>query len=116
MNLNSRKYAGFVNDKAVGILPIENNKGITVITKKLKNTQKPSIAINKSTIGNNKTTRKTYKTIANITARSGYRADLRPMAVSRASAIRYSQKPKKDAPEKKLRGSKLKKQNVEDEK
>jgi large subunit ribosomal protein L28e len=44
-----------------------------------------------------------------ITAKSGYRPDLRAAAVSRASAIRQSQKPKKDAPESKPRGSKAKK-------
>lgn len=50
-----------------------------------------------------------YKAVANRAAKNGYRADLRPDAVSRVSAIRQSQRPKKDTPEKKLRGSKAKK-------
>ncbi|KAK4694512.1 general transcriptional corepressor TUP1, partial [Lecanoromycetidae sp. Uapishka_2] len=50
-----------------------------------------------------------YKGIVNYTAKQGYRADLRQEAVARASAIRESQRPKKDNPEPKLRGSKAKK-------
>jgi large subunit ribosomal protein L28e len=45
----------------------------------------------------------------NYTAKQGYRADLRQEAVARASAIRESQRPKKENPEPKLRGSKAKK-------
>jgi hypothetical protein len=56
---------------------------------------------------------RTYKGIVSSTAKSGYRSDLRAEAVSRASAIRLSQKPKKDAPEKKLRGAKAKKAAAE---
>lgn len=50
-----------------------------------------------------------YKGIANKTAKNSYRPDLRGPAVSRASAIRDSQRVKKETPEKKLRGSKAKK-------
>jgi large subunit ribosomal protein L28e len=53
--------------------------------------------------------------IANNVAKNGYRADLRQAAVARASAIRKSQKPVKDSPEKKLRGSKAKKAAAEKE-
>merc|ERR1712093_346548 len=56
-----------------------------------------------------KTTRKTYKAIVSSTAKSGYRPDLRAPAVARASAIRFSQRPKKDTPEAKVRGAKAKK-------
>ena len=50
-----------------------------------------------------------YKGIVNYTAKQGYRADLRQEAVARASAILKSSQPKKEAPEKKVRGSKAKK-------
>ena len=50
-----------------------------------------------------------YKGIVNYTAKQGYRADLRQEAVARASAIRQLHRPKKDVPEKKLRGSKARK-------
>jgi large subunit ribosomal protein L28e len=53
--------------------------------------------------------------IANNVAKNGYRADLRQAAVARASAIRKSQKPVKESPEKKLRGSKAKKAAAEKE-
>lgn len=47
-----------------------------------------------------------YKGIVNYTAKQGYRADLRQEAVARASAVRQSRRPKKETPEKKLRGAK----------
>jgi large subunit ribosomal protein L28e len=53
--------------------------------------------------------------IANNVAKNGYRGDLRQAAVARASAIRKSQKPVKESPEKKLRGSKAKKAAAENE-
>lgn len=58
---------------------------------------------------------RTYKAIASSTAKSGYRADLRSDAVARASAIRLSQRPKKDQPESKLRGAKARKAAEEKE-
>ncbi|KUJ20115.1 ribosomal protein L28e [Mollisia scopiformis] len=113
-NLHSRKYAGFVNDKAVGVIPAEGDKGgVTLITKKVKHPQRPVSHVHKTTFGGNKTTRKTYKGIVSSTAKSGYRADLRSEAVARSSAIRQSQRTKKDVPEKKLRGSKAKKAAAE---
>merc|ERR1711964_384830 len=69
----------------------------------------PMNLVNKTTFGGNKTTRKTYKAIVSSTAKSGYRPDLRAPAVARASAIRFSQRPKKDTPEAKVRGAKAKK-------
>ncbi|MCJ1240260.1 hypothetical protein MMC14_008260 [Varicellaria rhodocarpa] len=50
-----------------------------------------------------------YKAIVNYTAKQGYRADLRREAVARASALRQASQPKKDFPEKKVRGEKAKK-------
>ncbi|RKF56480.1 putative 60S ribosomal protein L28e [Golovinomyces cichoracearum] len=111
-NIHSRKYAGFVNDKvcAVGIVPGDAGAGgVTLITKKPKNAQRPASASYSTTFGSSKSTRKTYKGIVNTTVRSMYRSDLRAEAVARASAIRRSQRPKRDLPEKKLRGSKARK-------
>lgn len=50
-----------------------------------------------------------YKGVADHAGKNSYRADLNRDAIARASAIKYSQKPKKDAPEKKPRGAKAKK-------
>ncbi|KAI7295960.1 hypothetical protein KC315_g18851, partial [Hortaea werneckii] len=48
-----------------------------------------------------------YKSVVNSTAKKGYRADLRAEAVARASAIKRSQREKKDkAAPTKLRGAK----------
>ena len=52
---------------------------------------------------------RTYKTVANQTAKNGYRADLRSAAVERVSAIQHTKKPVKPEAEPKLRGSKAKK-------
>ncbi|CCU76645.1 60S ribosomal protein L28 [Blumeria hordei DH14] len=116
-NVHSRKYAGFVNDKAVGILPSEGDKGgVTLVTKKPKHSQKPASALAKTTFGGHKSTRKTYKGVVNTTVKFGYRSDLRVEAIARASALRQAQKPKKNAPEAKLRGAKaLKASIVKDE-
>lgn len=46
-----------------------------------------------------------YKNVADKTAKYGYRADVREDAVARVSAIRRSQKPKKESPPKKPRGA-----------
>ncbi|KAH7308211.1 60S ribosomal protein L28 [Stachybotrys elegans] len=107
-SLSSRKHAGFVNEKAIGVVPNEKG-GVTVISKKAEAAQKPASNLVKVTHGGNKSSRKTYKTVANQAAKSGYRADLRSAAVERASAIRRSQRPVKPTPEPKLRGNKAKK-------
>jgi large subunit ribosomal protein L28e len=49
---------------------------------------------------------RTYKAVANQTAKRGYRADLRNAAVQRVSAIRRSQGKVRETPEPKLRGKK----------
>ncbi|EPE34589.1 60S ribosomal protein L28 [Glarea lozoyensis ATCC 20868] len=114
VNIHSRKHAGFVNEKAVGVIEEKGDKkGVTLITKKVKSTQKPGSLHHTTGLGGNKSTRKTYKTIVSNTAKSGYRSDLRPYAVARASAIRKSQTPKKDLPESKVRGAKAKKAAAE---
>lgn len=50
-----------------------------------------------------------YKGVVNYTAKQGYRADLRQEVVARASAVKQSQRPQKESPEKKRRGAKAKK-------
>ncbi|KAK0623222.1 ribosomal L28e protein family-domain-containing protein [Immersiella caudata] len=111
VNLNSRKYAGFVNDKAVGIAPGEKG-GVVVTSKKAGSITKPSARAT-TTYGGNKTTRKTYKNVASQVAKSGYRPDLRQAAVARASAIRASQRTPKPDQEKKLRGNAAKRAAAE---
>ncbi|KAI4269612.1 MAG: hypothetical protein L6R38_007410 [Xanthoria sp. 2 TBL-2021] len=107
-NKHSRKYAGFVNSKAVGVLPAEKG-GVTLITKKTKHQNRPAANRHEVTFAGNKSGPKVYKGIVNYTAKQNYRADLRQEAVARASAIRESSRPKKDTPEKKVRGAKANK-------
>ncbi|KAK7737030.1 hypothetical protein SLS53_006786 [Cytospora paraplurivora] len=100
-NKNSRKHAGFINEKAVGI-SAEGDKGVQVVSKKATAVHQPAKATIKRTLKSHN--RKTYRNVANSTAKSGYRPDLREAAITRASAIRRSQRPVKASPEKKLRG------------
>ncbi|KAK7750967.1 hypothetical protein SLS62_007100 [Diatrype stigma] len=107
-NLNSRKHAGFVNPKAIGVVPAEKG-GVKVLSKKEGSLQQPAKATAEVTYHGGKSARHTYKAVANQVAKSGYRPDLREAAVARVSEIRHSQKEPKPAPEHKLRGSKAKK-------
>ncbi|WYZ40360.1 hypothetical protein EsH8_IV_000701 [Colletotrichum jinshuiense] len=108
INKHSRKYAGFVNNKAIGVVPNEKG-GVKVISKNQKNSNKPAQNITEVTYGGNKSSRKTYSAVARQAAAGGYRADLREAAVQRVSAIRRSQRPVKPEAEKKPRGNKAKK-------
>ncbi|KAG7007950.1 trafficking protein particle complex subunit 6b [Physcia stellaris] len=106
----TNKYIGLpfvVGCQAIGILPAEKG-GVTLITKKTKHLNRPASNKNEVTFSGQKSGPSIYKGVVNSTAKQGYRADLRQEAVARASAIRKSQQPKKEAPEKKLRGAKAK--------
>ncbi|EJT81733.1 ribosomal protein L28e [Gaeumannomyces tritici R3-111a-1] len=108
VNKHSRKHAGFVNNKAIGVQAGE--KGAVVVTsKKADAANKPASQLSSVAHSGNKNARSTYKAVANRTAKSGYRPDLRQAAVARASAIRKSQRTPKAEPEKKLRGNAAKK-------
>ncbi|KAI0406608.1 ribosomal L28e family protein [Xylaria palmicola] len=107
-NKHSRKWAGFVNDKAIGVVAAEKN-GVKVLSKKTSAAQQPAKAITETTYNGGKPARKTYVAVANQAAKNGYRADLRQAAVARASAVRSSYKEPKPTPESKPRGSKAKK-------
>jgi large subunit ribosomal protein L28e len=80
-----------------------------LITKKSKTAQKPAAGSIKTTFGGNKSVRKSVNSVT----KNGYRGDLRAGAVARASAIRASQKPVKEAPESKARGAKAAKAAAE---
>ncbi|KAI2469205.1 60S ribosomal protein L28 [Annulohypoxylon bovei var. microspora] len=112
VNKNTRKHAGFVNDKAIGVQPAEKN-GVKIISKKESDSLKPAKNTTEVTHSGGQPARKIYKTVANQAAKSGYRADLREAAVARVSAIRKSQKDPKPTPEPKPRGTKAKKAAAE---
>ncbi|KAI1368515.1 ribosomal L28e family protein [Xylaria arbuscula] len=107
-NKNSRKWAGFVNDKALGVVPGEKN-AVKLLSKKTSAANKPAQAITETTYSGGKSARKTYVAVAQQAAKSNYRADLRQAAVARASAIRHSYKETKPTLEPKPRGAKAKK-------
>ncbi|GAP88525.1 putative ribosomal L28e family protein [Rosellinia necatrix] len=107
-NKHARKWAGFVNDKAIGVAAAEKG-GVKVLSKKTSAVQQPAKSVTETTYSGGKSARKTYLAVANQAAANGYRADLRGAAVARASAIRHSYKAPKPTPEPKARGSKAKK-------
>ncbi|KIW96978.1 uncharacterized protein Z519_02369 [Cladophialophora bantiana CBS 173.52] len=103
VNKHSRKHAGFVNDKAVSVQPNEKG-GVTLVTKKSGSSNKPASHYNTHAYGKTTSSRKIYKNVADAVGKRSYRGDLNKDAVARASAIRDSQRPKKDLPAKKPRG------------
>ncbi|KAJ9495066.1 hypothetical protein LTR99_001394 [Exophiala xenobiotica] len=106
---HSRKHEGFVNDKAVSIQPNEKG-GVTLMTKKSGKSNTPKASYNSHPYSKTTSNRKIYKNIADSVGKKSYRGDLNEVAVARASAIKNSQRPKKDTPEKKPRGVKATKQ------
>ncbi|OJJ52575.1 hypothetical protein ASPSYDRAFT_37102 [Aspergillus sydowii CBS 593.65] len=113
LNKHSFKYAGYSNTKAVGVQPAENG-GVVAITKKPGTAQQPAKNLATVTYGPNASNRKVYKGVADKTAKGSYRADLRQDAVARVSAIRRSQKAKKDTPARKPRGAQARKATQEE--
>ncbi|KAI9498797.1 ribosomal L28e/Mak16 [Zychaea mexicana] len=90
-NLNTFKYSGIANGKTVDIRGA--GRGVQVTTKIVKKANTPVKALNKTVV--TKSRRGTAKSVANLIAKSGYRADLRQAALARASAVYSSQVPKK---------------------
>ncbi|KAF9892195.1 hypothetical protein FE257_002601 [Aspergillus nanangensis] len=107
-NKHSFKYAGYANTKAFGVQATEDG-GVVAISKKPGNSQQPGQNVVSVTWGPKASTRKIYKGVASKTAKNGYRADIREDAVSRVSAIRRSQRAKKDVPARKPRGAQARK-------
>lgn len=103
------QYDGYIAPQAIGVQPGNENIGVNLLTKKAGNDHKPASSLQTVTFGPNTSTRKTYRSIVNSTARRAYRLDLRREAVARASAIRRAQKPKPDDRPTKLRGTKARK-------
>ncbi|KAI9661981.1 MAG: hypothetical protein M1831_002896 [Alyxoria varia] len=106
MNKHSRKYDGFADRKAIGVQP-GPERGVVLLTKTTKSPNKPAKLVNQTNFSSS-TSRKTYRGIVSSTAKRGYRSDLRAEAVARASAVRNSQRKKKDYPPKKPRSKKEK--------
>ncbi|GAB7323084.1 hypothetical protein MBLNU13_g05595t1 [Cladosporium sp. NU13] len=107
-NKHSRKWAGYVNEQAIGInADSPNTIGLT--TKLPSRANKPAKSQQTSSFSANTPGRKIYKSVVNTTAKRGYRADLRAAAVARASAVKLSQQQKKERAASKPRGAAAKK-------
>merc|ERR1712137_731151 len=112
-NRHSRKWAGFVNEQAIGInADSPNTIGLT--TKLPSRANKPAKSQQTSSFSATTPGRKLYKSVVNTTAKRGYRADLRAAAVARASAVKLSQQQKKERAASKPRGASAKKAAVQE--
>lgn len=78
-------------------------------TKLPKRSNQPARSTQQSSFSASTPSRKLYKSVVSSTAKKGYRPDLRRDAVARASAVKLSQREKKDKPAPKLRGAKARK-------
>lgn len=56
-NMHTRKYAGFVNEKAVGVVPNENG-GVKILSKKASASQKPAANFTSTTFHGGKSARR----------------------------------------------------------
>nr|POE90343.1 putative 60s ribosomal protein l28e [Quercus suber] len=104
VNKHSRKYEGYVNDQAISIQPDANT--VSLRTKIASKQNKPASSVHNSSFSSSTGSRKVYRSVVNSTAKKGYRSDLRAEAVSRASAVKLSQREKKERAAPKLRGKK----------
>ena len=93
--------------KAIGIQADDNTVSLT--TKIAGRVNKPAKLRHESSFASSTPSRKLYRSVVNSTAKKGYRSDLRAEAVARASAIKLSQKEKKNSPAPKLRGARARK-------
>ncbi|THH30226.1 hypothetical protein EUX98_g3952 [Antrodiella citrinella] len=103
-NLHSFKWSGIANTKTIDIK--DTGAGIQITTTK-KNATPQAVRAGKSTssIRNRSGGRRSYGQVAQL-AKRGYRPDLRQAAVARVSALLLTQKEKKAAPPRKVRGKK----------
>ncbi|CAG8608461.1 4786_t:CDS:2 [Paraglomus brasilianum] len=91
-NLNSFKYSGIANKKAIGVTGARGGKGIVISTKKNKvSERKPADKIHTVTL--RRGVRRAAKSFTNSFTRAYYRPDLRKETLARISAIYESQKP-----------------------
>ena len=82
-------------------------------TKIPSRTHQPARSTHSTSFSASTPSRKISKNVVNSTAKKGYRSDLRAEAVARASAVKLSQREKKDVPSAKLRGKKARKAREE---
>nr|ALS04775.1 60S ribosomal protein L28 [Pseudodiaptomus poplesia]ALS04882.1 60S ribosomal protein L28 [Pseudodiaptomus poplesia] len=90
-SLNSQRYNGLVNKKAVGITPAADSKGFVLLTKKVKAANKPSKNIVKVTMKAGP--RRSLHKVKSTLMKQRYRKDLTKAAMRKASAIIRAQKP-----------------------
>jgi len=58
VNLHSRKYAGFVNDQALGVQPVGAGKNLVLVVKKSSAANKPKSSVITTKFGGKSSARK----------------------------------------------------------
>ncbi|KIM31687.1 hypothetical protein M408DRAFT_327150 [Serendipita vermifera MAFF 305830] len=106
MNLHSHKYSGLANAKTIHIAPNKTGGGLKVSSRKpTAHPHQHATGAHHYGIRPGSGPRRSYGIVAGQSRRN-YRPDLRKAALARTSKILESQKEKRDAPPKKLRGKK----------
>jgi len=106
MNLHSPKYSGLANAKTINISHNKNGGGLKVSTRKSsRHPHQHATGMHHSTIRQGSGSRRSFGIVSGLSKRN-YRPDLRKAALARTSKLLESQKEKRDAPPKKLRGKK----------
>lgn len=90
--------------QAISISPDSNT--VSIRTKTSSKKHQPASSVHSTSFASSTPSRKLYRSLVSSTAKKGYRSDLRAEAVSRASAVKLSQREKKERAAPKLRGKK----------
>ena len=90
-NRYSKRYNGFVNNKAVGIQAAANGQGLTLTLKNARLANRPAKSTNTTAL--KARGRATLSTVRNVITKTRYRKDLRKAALRRTALILRSQRP-----------------------
>lgn len=101
---NSFRYNGLVHDKSIGVNLSADKKGVVMTTKKQNAKLRPAKSVNTVTFKQASGPRRVLSKIRNTIRKTGYRKDLKTMALRRASALMNGQKTRAVPAEKKSVG------------
>ncbi|KAG5518046.1 hypothetical protein PMAC_003232 [Pneumocystis sp. 'macacae'] len=100
LNKHMYVYSGLLNDKALGIEPNKNNKGIVFLVKNASKTSrnKPACFVNKICFSSRRPFSFISRHIKRFVSKKNYRPDLQEAALYRARLLLYSQRTTKRLP------------------
>lgn len=98
---NSFRFNGLVQNKTIGVNLSADKKGVVMTTKKQTGRLQPCKSINSVTFKQASGPRRVLSKIRNTIRKTGYRKDLKTLALRRASALMNGQKTRAVPAEKK---------------